>query len=183
MRLPDDVGLLLNHCWTKTLREGDTRVIGLKRGKNGAVCPVKGIEMYMAMCNLLRVKLSPGFLFRPVTKSGEIDRGKLEPMAAQARLDLYARRLKGHLSSDRFTLHGFRSGAVVSLALTGVQLNEIMGHIGWRSNKMALHYAKIKQVLNPAGAAARLADLDPSTGQSYKDWNNLKGFSPLFADD
>ena len=64
--------------------------------------------------------------------------------------------------------------------LAGVGLSDIMEHIGWKSNKTALHYIKLKQVMNPAGAASTLADLNPHTGQSYTDWNVLKGFVPYF---
>jgi len=61
-------------------------------------------------------------------------------------------------------MHGFCSGAAVSLALAGVEMKNIMDHIGWRSSKTALHYIKVKQVMSPAGAASVLADLDPQTG-------------------
>lgn len=39
-RMPDNFGLLLNHCWTKTLREGDIHVFAFKRGSNKKICPV-----------------------------------------------------------------------------------------------------------------------------------------------
>lgn len=179
-RMPDNSGLLLNHYWTKTLREGDVHVFAFKRGKNKTICPVQGIELYVNMCGLLKLQLSPGFLFRSVSKSGGISCQGFETAAAQARLDNYTKKLKGQLSGERFTMHGFRSGAAVSLALAGVEMRNIMDHIGWRSSKTALHYIKVKQVMNPAGAASVLADLDPQTGQTYKDLNNLRGFVPLF---
>ena len=84
------------------------------------------------------------------------------------------------MSGDHFTMHGFRSGAAVSLALEGVRLHEIMDHVGWKSSKTALHYTKLKQVVNPAEAAARLADMPLETGASYKRLNNLKGFRQAF---
>ena len=62
------------------------------------------------------------------------------------------------LASDNFTIHGFRSGFAVSLALEGVRLGQIMDRVRWNSNKTILHYIKLKQVVNPAGAAFRLAD-------------------------
>ena len=179
-RLPDKSGLLLNHCWTKTLREGDIHVFAFKRGSNKVICPVWGIELYVKMCDLLKVKLSPGFLFRPVSKSGSIVCIQFDTTAAQARLNTYTTTLGGRLSGDRFTMHGFRSGAAVSLALAGVSLRDIMDHIGWKSSKTALHYIKLRQVMNPSGAASILADLDPQIGQTYKDWNSLKGFVPFF---
>ena len=57
------------------------------------------------------------------------------------------------MTSDRFTLHGF------SLALAGVSLHEIMGHVGRKNSRTALHYIKLNQVVNPARAAAQ-PDLD-----------------------
>ena len=89
--------------------------------------------------------------------------------------------LVGKLSSSHLTVHGFRSGAAVSLALRGVSLSEIMDHIGWKSSKTALHYIKLKQVVNPAGAAAKLADLPLQAGQDYKHQDHLVGFSQAFS--
>lgn len=43
-----------------------------------------------------------------------------------------------------------------------------MDHVGWKTSKTALHYIKLKEVLNPAGAAARLANIDSNTGKEYK---------------
>ena len=180
-RMPDNSGVLLNHCWTKTLREGDVHVLALKRALNKTVCPVFGFELYVNICALLNVKLSPGFLFRPVLKSGAIGVDFFSTEAAQARLDFYVNTLRGRLSGNRFTMHGFRSGAAVSLALAGVPLHDIMDHVGWKCSKTAAHYIKLRQVMNPSGAASVLADLNPNTGQSYKDMNLLRGFTPFFV--
>ena len=43
----------------------------------------------------------------------------------------------------------------MSLALEGVSLHEIMDHVGWKTSKTALHYIKLRQVVNPAGAAGK----------------------------
>ena len=55
------------------------------------------------------------------------------------------------------TLHGFRSGCAITLALTGADLAEIMDHVGWTRRHTALYYMQLAKVLNPAGASARLA--------------------------
>lgn len=68
------------------------------------------------------------------------------------------------------------------MALADVALHDIMDHVGWRTSKTALHYIKLRQVLNPAGPAARLADLDMDTGMVYKDFNTLNGFVQAFQD-
>ena len=179
-RFPDDSGFLFNHVWTKTLRTGDAHVFAFKRGSNKQVCPVTGIELYFALCASLGINLIPGFLFRSVTKSGRISGDCLNSSAVQARLKEYVSSLSHVFVNRRVTLHGFRSGAAVSLALSGATLHEIMDHIGWRSSKTALHYIKLRQVLNPAGAAAKLADLEPSSSNEYRKLNDLSGFSQAF---
>ena len=73
-------------------------------------------------------------------------------------------------------MHGFRSGAAVSLALSKASLHEIMDHVGWKTP--ALHYIKLKElkeVLNPAGPAAAALDV-------YTKWNELQEFSQAFLD-
>lgn len=181
LRFSDNSGLLFNHVWTKSLRSGDANVFAFKRGSNPLICPVRGLEMYFDVCKLLRINLAPGFLFRSISKSGGVCFSHLESSAAQARLSIYVSALVGKLSSSHLTVHGFRSGAAVSLALRSVSLSEIMDHIGWKSSKTALHYIKLKQVVNPAGAAAKLADLPLQAGQDYKHQDHLVGFSQAFS--
>lgn len=77
-------------------------------------------------------------------------------------------------------LHGFPSGAAVSMALAVVSLHVIIDHVGWKSSWAALHYNKLKQVLNHAGPAARLADFKLQTDKDYKGGNNLSIFMPAF---
>ena len=183
LRFPDNLGFLINHIWTKSLRSGDAHVFAFRRGENAVTCPVKGLEMYFNICWLLRIELQPGYLFRSVMQEGKIISFKVvEPQAAQARLNEYtnAEPVRGKLTSDRYTLHGFRSGAAILLALAGVSFHEIMDHVGWKNGRTALHYIKLKQVVSPAGAAAKLADLDCDTGKTYMRLNNLEGFFPVF---
>ena len=133
----DNSGFLFNHIWTKSLKSGDANVFAFKRSSNKSVCPVQGLEIYFNICKLLGIKLAPGFLFRSVTKSNSVSPFFLESAAAQARLKAYTSVLGKHLSGDRFTIHGFRSGAVVSLALEGVSLHEIMDHTTTSSNRLS----------------------------------------------
>ena len=113
------------------------------------------MELYFNICSLLRIELQSGYLFRSV-KKGEL-----------------------HVTSDRCTLHGFRRGAGILLALAGVSLHEIMDHVGRENSRTALHYIKLKQVVNPARAAAQ-PDLDCGIGTTYMRLNNLEGLSPVF---
>ena len=67
------------------------------------------------------------------------------------------------------------------MALADISLNQIMDHVGWKTSKTALHYIKLKQVMNPAGAAAKLADVNLDLGKDYKAFNSLQGFVPMFS--
>ena len=182
LRFQDNSGFLINHIWTKSLRSGDANVFAFRRDENAVTCPVKGLEMYFNICTLLRIELQPGYLFHSVTEKGKISFKALEPQEAQAILNEYtnAEPVRGKLTSDRYTLHGLRSRAEISLALAGVSLHEIMDHVGRKNGRTALHYIKLKQVLSPAGAAAKLADLDSDTGKTYMCLDNLEGFFPVF---
>ena len=154
LRFPNDDGLLFNHVWGKTLRDGDSNVFGIRRNSNSTICPVRAIEEYMAISRQLQIDLTTGYLFRPTTPQGGVIDAPFSSSAAEARLKVY---LKEMGADDGETLHGFRSGCAITLALSGVELSEIMDHVGWSRRHTALHYLQLAKVLNPAGASATLA--------------------------
>ena len=167
LRFPNEDGFLFNHVWGKTLRDGDSNVFGIKRNPQTKICPVQGIEYYMAMAQQLRIDLTRGFLFRPTTPQGGILDAPFSSSAAEARLKGY---LKEMGSDDGETLHGFRA-----------ELSEIMDHVGWTRRHTALHYLQLAKVLNPAGASARLSTVDfPSIASGWNDVNALKRFVSAF---
>ena len=49
---PQDDGLLFNHVWGKTLRDGASNVSGIRRHLNPELCSVKAIETYVAFDQL-----------------------------------------------------------------------------------------------------------------------------------
>ena len=55
------------------------------------------------------------------------------------------------------TLHCFKSGCAIALALTGADLFEIMDHVGWAYDHTALYDVQLAKVLNPCGASVKLA--------------------------
>ena len=134
---PDNSGFLLNHIWTKTLRSGDRHVFAFKWGSNKMVCPVGGLELYVRICGLLRIKLGSGYLFCPLSKSGTVSSQWLTSQTAQTRLKVYSVSLRQQLTGGHFTLHGFRGGAAVSTALAGVDLHAIIDHVGWKRRETA----------------------------------------------
>ena len=67
------------------------------------------------------------YLFRPTTPQGGVIGAPFSSSAAEVRLKVY---LKQMGADDGETLHGYRSGCAIALALSGVELSEIMDHVG-----------------------------------------------------
>ena len=178
LRFPNDDGLLFNHIWGKTLRDGDENVFGVRRNAQAEICPIRGIECYMEVTRDMRVDLTRGYLFRPVTPDLGIKDAPFSSSAAESRLKSYLREMN---AGDGETLHGFRSGCAITLALTGADLAEIMDHVGWSRRHTALYYMQLAKVLNPAGASARLASsVGSEPSASWQDINELKRFVCAF---
>ena len=178
LRFPNDDGFLFNHIWGKTLRDGDDNVFGVRRNAQAGICPIRGIERYIEVTRDIRVDLTCGYLFRPTTPDFGIKDAPSTSSAAESRLKGY---LKEMNADDGETLHGFRSGCAITLALTGADLAEIMDHVGWTRHHTALYYMQLAKVLNPAGASARLAsNIGTEPSCSWQDINQLKRFVCAF---
>lgn len=54
LRFLQDDGLLFNHVWGKTLRDGASNVFGIRRHPNPEMCPLKAIETYVAVASELQ---------------------------------------------------------------------------------------------------------------------------------
>ena len=177
---PNNQGLLFNHTLTKSLRDGASNLFGLKRHVDPTVCPVTAVEVYVNLCDLLKVPVRRGFLFRPLNPSGEVLPAPFGSAAAQSRLSLYASQLPD-LANRNVTLHGLRSGCAISLALAGTKLDQIMDHVGWKSSSTALYYIKLNQVLSSGGATDALSSLTLDLADAYKEYNDLRGFTKAFT--
>ena len=180
LRFPNDDGFLFNHIWGKTLRDGDGNVFGVGRNVQVEICPVQGIERYIKVTRGIMVDLTCGYLFRPTTSDLGIKDAPFTSSAAESRLKGY---LKEMNADNGETLHGFRSGCAITLALTGADLAEIMDHVGWPRRYTALYYMQLAKVLNPAGVSARLAsNIGTEPFCSWQDINQLKRFVCAFPD-
>ena len=181
-RFPRDDGLLLNHVWGKTLRDGSSNLFGIRHHSNPSLCPINGIELYIDI-SVLVVDLSTGFLFRPSTPRGRIVNEHMGSSTIQSRLRFYDFYLQEASIDDRETLHSFRAGAAITLALSGSKLNDIMSHVGWYSLLAASRYLKLAQVLHPGSPSALLSTHDSAMNAltaRYIDSNNLHGFVAAF---
>ena len=179
LRFPQDNGLLFNHVWGKTLRDGASNVFGIRRHPNPELCPVKAIEIYVAVASELRVSVTNGYLFRP-TNPHMIVNKPFTGSAAEARLKLYLREAR---IDEGETLHSFRSGSAITLALSGSQLADIMPHVGWNDKETALYYMKLAEVLRFGSPSHLLsADCSATSAQTeiYMELNRLKNFVSAF---
>ena len=122
LRFPNDDGFLFDHIWGKTLRDKDENVFGVRRNAQAEICPIRGIERYMEVAREIGVDLTRGYLDLGIKNA------PLTSSAAESRLKGYPKELKADSGE---TLHGFRSGCAITLALTGADLTEIMDHLGW----------------------------------------------------
>ena len=114
LRFPQDDGLLFNHVWGKPLRDGASNVFGIRRHHNPELCPVSAIEKYVAVASELKVSVANGYWFRPTNPQGHVVNKPFTSSSAEARLKLY---LKEGQFDEGETLHSFRSGSAITLAL------------------------------------------------------------------
>ena len=59
--LPDFSGLLFNHTFGKTLRDGSTYSFCVGTSRHSIVCPVSSFKTYLDICPLIKVDNSSGF--------------------------------------------------------------------------------------------------------------------------
>lgn len=180
LRFPQDDGLLFNHVWGKTLRDGASNVFGIRRHLNPELCPVKAIETYVAVASELQVSVTNGYLFRPTDPQGHIVNKPFTSSSAEARLKLY---LKEAQIDEGETLHSFRSGSAITLALSGSQLADIMSHVGWNNKETAFYYVKLVEVLcidSPSHLLSADCSVTSALTDNCIEINCLKNFVSAF---
>ena len=181
LRFPNDDGFLFNHVRGKTLRDGDQNVFGIRRNTQTAICPIRGIELYMDVARQISIILTTSYLFRPTTTDNGVRDAPLSTDTAETRLKFY---LRGMKADDSETLHGLRSGCSITLVLTGADISEIIKHVDWARRHTSLYYLQLARLLNPSGASARLAETSvDEVATPWKDTNQLKQFVCAFPAD
>ena len=94
--------------------------------------------------------------------------GILLTPSAEARLKYY---LKDAKIDEGETLHGFRSGSAITLALSGSQLADVMSHVGWSNKGTALYYMKLAEVLREGSPSDLLSSNELAASASTTlDW-------------
>ena len=178
---PDYSALLFNHSFGKTLRGDALNTFAVRRCENHTICPVRNFERYLALCKLMHIDLTPGYLFRSAS-GGKVTE---QPFCGSA----VNNRLKLHLRStgvdEGETPHSLRSGCSITLSLLGVDQEAIAHHVGWSSTKMLRHYTDLREALKPDGPAATLSagSSDQATAavvRAYKTNVDVSQFNPAF---
>ena len=73
-----------------------------------------------------------------------------------------------------------RSGCAISLAMSGVDLQTAMDHVGWKTPSTARHYLRMEQVIRSGGAGDYLAELLLDLVELYRKQSELTGFTRAF---
>lgn len=175
MCFPQDKGLLFNHVFGETLRSGDSNVFGIQRHPNVSLCPVKGIDDYMAVCHALGISLSRGYLFR-TTQGNVVTSHPFPSDAAEAHLKTYLT----DLPIGNKTLYSFRCGSAITMAQTGSSLEDIIEHVGWKSPRMATYYMQLLRTMGPDSVSAKRNSATLETTEQYSSMNELLLFEPAY---
>lgn len=150
---PDKSGVLFQRCFGKTLRGDGQNTFAVRRCSNSFLCPVKNLERYLALCQLINIDLKTGFLFRATTGNSVTE----EPFTGSAvynRLKLYLRAIN---ADEGETPHSSRAGCSITLTLLGVKKGDISGHVGWSSSRMVDFYNDLSDTLKPNAPSVALA--------------------------
>ena len=124
--------------------------------------------------------MTNGYLFRPTNPQGHIVNKPFSSSSAEARLKLYLKEAK---IDEGETLHSFRSGSAITLALSGSQLADIMSHVGWNNKETALYYMKLAEVLrldSPSHLLSADSSATAALTENYMELNRLKNFISAF---
>ncbi|KAI8511797.1 hypothetical protein Bbelb_108970 [Branchiostoma belcheri] len=151
--LPKGEGILFNHTFGKTLRDGTSNTFPVLAGKDRSMCPVQAVRAYIRIAQALNVSLNRGYLFRTVSKSGEVVNEPFTYDAAQSRFKAYLTEMGSY---EGETLHGLRTASAITMALGGADQTALMSHVGWRSEATARRYMRLDRICHEASPAAIL---------------------------
>ncbi|XP_019627740.1 PREDICTED: uncharacterized protein LOC109472411 [Branchiostoma belcheri] len=151
--LPKGEGILFNHTFGKTLRDGTSNTFPVLAGKDRSMFSVQAVRAYIRIAQALNVSLNRGYLFRTVSKSGEVVNEPFTYDAAQSRFKAYLTEMGSY---EGETLHGLRTASAITMALGGADQTALMSHVGWRSEATARRYMRLDRICHEASPAAIL---------------------------
>ena len=179
-RFPEDNGLLFNHIWGKTLRDGASNLFGMRRHPNPTLCLVKAIEAYVAVSHEVGVDLKQGYLFRATSSQGHVVDKLFSSSAAESRVKVH---LQAAAIDNGGTLHSFRAGSALTLAFSGSPLAAIISHVDCSHPNTASYYLKLADIIRAGAPSDRLTSNQSTVDEvshTYTDYNSLRHFITAF---
>ena len=157
------------------------------RCQDPVICSVSNLHLYVKLCDLMKINLREGYLFRALNDANAVSDSPFVGAAV-------ANRLKTHLQMANIqggeTIHSFRSGCAITLSLLGVSPDDIARHVGWRSLSTMEYYSQTGKVMPLQKVAATLASSISSghgnqaqaikAAAAFDSNNELTGFKPAF---
>lgn len=109
------------HTFGKTFRGGGDALnvnrFPISRCQDNVICPVSNLNLYVKLCDLMKINLREGYLFRALNDTNAVSDSPFVGAAV-------ANRLKTHLQMANIhggeTMHSLRSGCAITLSLLGV---------------------------------------------------------------
>ena len=111
------------------------RKIGVPYGSNPATCPIRVLQSWME-----QARISTGPLFRPISRHGHVQPGRLSGGDVARVVKKLATR--AGLEAAKFAGHSLRAGHATSAAIAGASERSIMNQTGHRSVQMVRRYIR-----------------------------------------
>ena len=140
------------------------------------------VQLIVMPMIISHITLSDGYLFRATNQQGHmVDK----PLLSSTGESCFKKYIRDAQIDSGESLHNFRSGCAITLALSGSPLADVMSRVGWTNLKTALYYIKLADIIR-AGAPSDLLASNASSHKSqeaschYAECNMLKHFITAF---
>lgn len=177
--LSDNEELVFSHTVEKTLSNGQVNQFAIFRIPDKSLCPVQGLETYVARVGDLGIDVSSGYLFRPLSHSDkEVLDAPLSSSVVYARLKYY---LKVLGMDQGETPHSLRSGCTISLALSGLDQSSGVNHVGWATRSSFERYSRITRIADRGVLGSALAGVAALEGDVERQFSKFGDDSKAFC--
>jgi site-specific recombinase XerD len=139
-------GLVVTLRRSKTDQEGQGRKVGIPYGSDPATCPVRAFQAWLEASGI-----TEGAVFRPITRHGRMQPGRLSANAVASVVKRYA--AAAGLDPARYAGHSLRAGLATAAAIGGASERAIMAQTGHKSVNMVRRYIRDGSLFRENAAA------------------------------
>lgn len=129
-----DEGLIVTLRRSKTDQDGEGRSVAIPYARGGT-CAVRALSEWLAFAGI-----GTGSIFRPVSRSGKVNPGRLSPQSVALIVKRCVRRIG--LDPKVYAGHSLRAGFATGAAKAGAPLHKIAAQTGHRSHAMLMRYVR-----------------------------------------